>query len=201
MKPITPPRATQRLGRFLSFCGNPIVVSAPCLAAVSCRATPRWPDRLRWWCLATAAISVTPFVHVRYGVRSGRLSDHEVSVRRERFWPYAGEIGAALLSYGVMRALGAPREMTALVLAVAGAMVAVTGVTLLWKVSMHATGTAGAVTVLVLLYGRRLLPLAVIVPLVGWSRCALGRHTPAQVVAGAAIGVAAPVLVFRAMGL
>ena len=45
--------------------------------------------------------------------------------------------------------------------------------------------TAGAVTVLVLLYGKRWLPLALLVPLVGWSRYVLEHHSPAQIVARA----------------
>lgn len=89
----------------------------------------------------------------------------------------------------------------ALVASVSAAMVAITGVTLYWKMSMHVAGTAGTVTVLTLVYGRRALPLVVLVPAVAWSRNVLDHHTPAQALAGAALGSAAPLIVFRQMGL
>ncbi len=200
-RPIDMAPGTWRLAKALSFCGNPFVISIPCFAATSGRSTPLWSDRLRWWGIATAVITVPSFVHVRYGVRTGRLSDHEVSVRQERFWPYMGEIAAVATSYGLMRALHAPREMTALVVSVAGAMVVVTGVTLVWKMSMHVVGTAGAATVLVLLYGRRATPALVLIPLVGWSRYVLEHHSLGQIVAGGLVGAAAPLIVFRRMGL
>ncbi len=200
-RPAAMAPATWRLAKALSFCGNPFVISIPTFAATAIRSTPRWPDRLRWWGIATAAMTVPSFVHVRYGVRTGRLSDHDVSVRQERFWPYMGEIAAVAASYGLMRTLRAPREMTALVVSVAGAMVVITGVTLVWKMSMHVVGTAGAVTVLVLLYGSPMLPLVALVPLVGWSRYMLKHHTLAQVIGGGLVGAAAPLIVFHAMGL
>lgn len=194
-------RARWRLAKQVSFWGNPAIVSIPCFAATSYRSASRWPERLRWWAIGVALTGIPPFVHIRYGVRRGRYSDHELSVRQERFWPYIVEIGALAASYGLMRRLRAPREMVALVVSVAGAMVVVTGVTLVWKISMHVAGTAGAVTVLILLYGKRMLPLAALVPLVGWSRCVLEHHTPAQVAAGALVGMGAPLMVFRVMGI
>jgi len=200
-RPASMSSTTWRLAKFVSFWGNPFVISAPCFAATSFRSTRHWPDRLRWWGIATAVMTLPSLVYVRYGVRTGRLSDHEVSVREERFWPYVGEIAAVVASYGIMRALRAPREMTALVVSVAGAMMTITGVTLVWKMSMHVVGTAGAATVLVLLYGKRAAPALALIPLVGWSRYVLEHHTVAQIVAGAVVGAGAPLIIFRKMGL
>ncbi len=86
-----------------------------------------------------------------------------------------------------------------MVISVAGAIVVMTRVTTVWKMSMHLTGAAGTATVLVLLYGRRALPLMGLVPLVAWSRYVLDHHTPAQALAGAALGAAMPLLVFYQM--
>ena len=61
-------------------------------------------------------------------------------------------------------------------------------VTLVWKLSIHAAVVAGAVTILVQVFGLPLLVLAPLVALVCWSRVALRDHTPAQTVAGAALG-------------
>jgi len=201
VRPTTMTPTTWRLAKVLSWCGNPFVISIPCFAATSIRATSRWRERLRWWTIATAVMTLPSFIYVRYGVRSGRLSDHEVSVRQERFWPYMGEIAAVLSSYGLMRVMRAPREMTALVVSVAGAMMTITGVTLMWKMSMHVVGTAGAATVLVLLYGKRAAPALALIPLVGWSRYVLEHHTIAQIMAGALVGTASPLIVFQRMGL
>lgn len=195
------PRRAWHSARLISRLGNPLVLALPCFGVVSYSASPRWPERLRWWALSCGLVTLVPFIHIRWGVRTGRLSDHDVSVREERFWPYMLQIATLGATYGLLRALRAPRVVMALVLSVSGAMVAVTGVTLYWKVSMHMTGAAGTVTVLTLVYGKRALPLIILVPAVGWSRYVLEHHSVAQVAAGTAIGVAAPVIVFARMGL
>lgn len=190
-----------RAARILSRIGNPMVLAVPCFFAVSYKATPRWPDRIRWWILSCSLITLVPLIHIRWGVRTGRISDHDVSVREERFWPYMLQIVTVGTTYALLRALGAPRLIVALVVSVSTAMVAITGVTLYWKMSMHVASTAGTVTVLSLVCGKRAVPLIVLVPAVAWSRYMLDHHTPAQALAGAALGAAAPLIVFRQMGL
>jgi hypothetical protein len=63
------------------------------------------------------------------------------------------------------------------------------------------TGSAGTVMLIVLLYGKRWIPLFLFIPAVGWSRYVLDHHSVAQAVAGAAIGASVPVIVFRIMRL
>jgi hypothetical protein len=193
--------AIWRAAKTISLLSNPMVISLPCFALVSLKATPHWRERLRWWGIASAALSLTPLVHIRWGVRTGRLSDHEISVRAERFWPYMAELAAAGCSYLLMQSLKAPKVMTGMVLSVATGMVIITGVTLFWKISMHVSGAAGTVMLIVLLYGKQWIPLFLFIPVVGWSRYVLEHHSGAQAATGAVLGSLVPVIVFRAMHL
>jgi membrane-associated phospholipid phosphatase len=61
------------------------------------------------------------------------------------------------------------------------------GVTLYWKISVHAAGAAGVATLVTALVG---VPAVVFLPvlLVAWSRLYLRRHTLSQVVAGGLLG-------------
>lgn len=194
-----PGPAARRAAKIVSLFANPMVLCPPCFLAVACKATPRWPDRLRWWALSCGLITLAPFIHIRWGLRTGRFSDPDISVREERLVPYAAQIATLGLTYGLLRRLRAPRLVVAVVISVAGAIVVITCVTTVWKMSMHLTGAAGTATVLVLLYGKRALPLMGLVPLVAWARYVLDHHTPAQALAGAALGAAAPLLVFHQM--
>ncbi len=62
---------------------------------------------------------------------------------------------------------------------------------------MHVAGNAGAVTVMILLFGW---PVVLLVPLVGWARWHIRAHTLAQVVATTLISVAVSVAAFRLFG-
>ena len=61
-------------------------------------------------------------------------------------------------------------------------------------------GNAGAVTVLVVLFGWPALLLVPLVALVGWARWQVRAHTPTQLVAALLISVAATMLTFWFFG-
>jgi membrane-associated phospholipid phosphatase len=67
-------------------------------------------------------------------------------------------------------------------------MAGLMAVSVRWKISVHGA-LAGAGLARLGACGGALWPWALL-PLLGWSRVRLGRHTVAQVIAGAAWGVA-----------
>ncbi len=83
--------ATWWAAKLISLLSNSKGISLQCFAAVSLKATPRWPERLRWRFATSAAMSMTPLVHIRWGMRTGRLSGREISARAERLWPYMAD--------------------------------------------------------------------------------------------------------------
>lgn len=58
-----------------------------------------------------------------------------------------------------------------------------------WKVSVHTTAMSGPLVVLAYQFGNVVFPFFGLIPLVGAARLVLKRHTVAQVLVGAAIGV------------
>jgi len=69
-------------------------------------------------------------------------------------------------------------------------------ITLWWKISVHAAIAAGAATVLLLVFGLALLVVWLLVALIAWSRVQVGDHTPAQVLAGIALGIVVNATIF-----
>jgi membrane-associated phospholipid phosphatase len=67
-------------------------------------------------------------------------------------------------------------------------------ITTVWKISIHCSVAAAAVTILTMLFGAWLSPAFALVVVCGWSRVELEDHTIAQVVAGSLLGVAAAIV-------
>jgi len=63
-----------------------------------------------------------------------------------------------------------------------------------WRVSAHVTAAAGVWAVLSLI-DLCFMPLVALLPITVWSRLKLRAHTPGQVLAGVAIGLAVPAAV------
>jgi hypothetical protein len=91
------------------------------------------------------------------------------------------------------------RRLLALLAAMLVGLVVTLLVTLFWKISLHASTFAGAVTILVLAFGPSWALLYPLVILIGWARIELGDHRPGQVAIGAALGIVIAATVFSSL--
>lgn len=154
------------------------------------------------WSLVGMLFTVAiPAFIVDRGVRTGRYTDHHLREREQRAVP----LGLAALSVAVgvvvLVVAGAPREITALQVAVLTTVAVATAITLVWKVSFHTAVVAAAAGVLTLLGGPWWALSWLAVPLVGWARLVLRAHTAAQVLAGLVVGAGVSTAVLLLAGI
>jgi membrane-associated phospholipid phosphatase len=185
-------RAARLVGEVLS--PPPILVALA--LAVAWASSPTRAMAVLWGTIAALFTSVLPYTLILGGVRRGRLSDRNISLREQRIRFGGVAIASILLGLAVLAVLDAPAEMVALLASIAVGVACGWVVTLWWKISVHAAIAAGAATVLTLVFGPALLAVWPLVTLIAWSRVQVGDHTPAQVLAGVALGIVVNATVF-----
>ncbi|MGB2571433.1 phosphoesterase PA-phosphatase [Micromonospora citrea] len=195
---VVPPGRATRLARLVTELTAPAVLVSVLTLVVGWRAAGG-AHGLAWGLLATLFASGIPFAYILGGVRRGRLTDHHVGVREQRRVPLLFGLASAAAGLALLAALGAPRPVLALVAAGVVGLVVAVAVSHWWKMSIHTAVAAGAVVVLVLTLGPRLLVVAPLPVLAGWSRVRLRDHTVPQVVVGGVVGAAVAGLVFAAL--
>ncbi|MEW1654756.1 MULTISPECIES: hypothetical protein [unclassified Streptomyces] len=99
----------------------------------------------------------------------------------------------------LMLRAGAPREMTAMVIAMLITLTVILAITTVWKVSAHTAVSSGAIVMLATGLGPWWLLAYPLVPLVGWSRVALRDHTTAQTIVGAVVGAVTAGIAFAVL--
>jgi membrane-associated phospholipid phosphatase len=142
----------------------------------------------RFAILYFAIAIVVPLLYVVWLLKSGRISDFHMPHRGERVGPFVASLVCSLVGIGLLIYLGSPRMFLVGILAAFAQTLVLCVITLAWQISVHTSTAAGLATFAVLALGPPAAVLGVIVPIVGWARLALRRHTVAQVVAGAGIG-------------
>jgi membrane-associated phospholipid phosphatase len=154
------------------------------------------------WGLLCAGLQVLPpmaFFTVR--LRQGAYSDDDVSVRSQRNELYLFGIVNLAVGLIVLRLLGAPAPILAMISAAAVISLAAWLINFFWKISVHAS-SMGSTATLAALYSEPLgLALWLCALALGWARVRTRNHTPLQVVAGLALATLAVVGVFVAYGL
>jgi len=188
--------ARRRLARLITEVLAPANVGSATFLLVAWHSTPTITEAMRWGLLTILFAIALPFLFILWGVRRQRFTDHHIRLREQRPVALVVGIASALVGLILIAVLGAPRELIALVVAMEVGLIISLAITLFWKMSIHVASVAGAIVILVLVFGPPFAVLAPVVVLVGWARVELSDHTPAQVTAGAAIGAAVAGLIF-----
>jgi hypothetical protein len=189
----SPLNARARLARAVSWIGHPLVFVTLSVGIVIAL---RLPNRVGVTVLLALLLSVifpTALLLFR-GVRSGRWSDADVSVRKERnrFYPMAIPISA--LGVSILWFLRAPAFMARGAFVTLGLLVVAAIANFRIKLSLHALFAFYCVVILFRVqpaFGVIALALAL---LVFWSRLYLQRHDVPEMLTGTLLGMAGGVV-------
>jgi hypothetical protein len=174
------------LARWVSIVAHPFVTTLVLVAAVELR---------RGTLAAVRAVALVGLLFVApvallmvRQVRGGHWGHVDATDRRERpvLFAVGGACTLALLGYLALREPG-----SALLRGGVGTlgMLALCALLTRWiKLSLHMAAAALAATTLLHIGSPAGWPLAAVLPVLGWSRVALGRHSLAEVALGLAIG-------------
>ena len=185
---MIPPKTFRvQVARILSTVLSPAVVVLPFMALVALYSggTNAFVSVI----LAVFFLSVGPMAYILYGVKTGKFTDIDVSVRTQRTGPFIFGILSSLVGSFLLQWLQGTHLIAVILqlIALSGLVMMIT--TFWWKISMHAAAVAAAVTTMTVLYGKIILPAFLLVIAVSWSRVILHRHTKAQVIGGSIVGI------------
>jgi membrane-associated phospholipid phosphatase len=188
-----------QFARFISTAFSPAIITLPFILLVALYTHEA--NALLAAGIIVFFLSVGPMGYIFYGVKTGKFSDVDVSIRSQRTGPFVFGLASGLLGLLILELTHAPHLMTIIMLLILVCGVILMVTTFWWKISMHASAISGAVTMLGVLYGKIILPAFVLVALVGWSRVVLHRHTRAQVIGGSAVGILLTFALLKTQGL
>ncbi len=142
-----------------------------------------------------------PMFFIAYMVRIGRIGDLHMRLSRERYLPYTVAIsGSVVCGLVYLRLEAAPILQLLTLVSIVQLTIMLLG-TFFLHLSLHAMAMASIVSATYLVYGMGqallLLPLLLLVVA---ARLVLRRHTPAQVISGALIGLLTPLVVVVVVG-
>ena len=190
-----------RFARIVSNILAPVTISLPFVVLVAFYHTRNQLAAIVYAFITLFFLSIGPLIYVVIGVRTGKLSDLDVSRRSERAGPFLFGIISTSIGLLVLSLVHGPKDLqTALILTAISAVILMV-TTLWWKISIHASTMAGAATMLTVLYGMALLPLFLLLVLVSWSRVVLRRHTVAQIVSGSLLNIVLSLAILKLRGV
>lgn len=179
----------EHFAHLISQIGSPpaVAIYGAVFTAIRIRGSAAW-----MWALLFAVLGlIAPLLFLIWQVRRGHVTDLDIHFRQQRKWAVLVTIAGFALTWTAMMVGGAPPMLRLMVGTGLLEWIALHLITLRWKISFHAASVSGMITYLVWGFGLSTAPALLVIPIIGWSRVKLRRHTPAQVLAGVGLGLMA----------
>lgn len=189
----------EAIARWISHVISPHMVGVVLTSIVSLQFSPDPMEVLQWLLILMPLIAIPPLAYLMWLVHRGALEDIYMPRRETRARPLTVLMVWLFICLGLIRYWEAPQIVETFVLS---AMVLVSSlglVTLFWKISFHGATISAAATATVMVAGYSAWPVILLVPLVGWSRIRLERHTLRQVIYGSLVGALIALLMVHAI--
>lgn len=179
----------EAMARWISHVVSPHIVGVVLTSVITFNYSDNPLEVFIWLALLMPLLVIPPLGYLLWLVHKGALEDIYMPSRQTRLRPLAVLLAWLLLCLGLIRYWEASPIVEVLVLSTIVLVGVLSFVTLFWKISFHGATITAAVTATMMVAGSYYAwPVVLLVPLVGWSRIRLKRHTPRQVVYGSLVG-------------
>jgi hypothetical protein len=191
-------RLKEKLAGWLSILFDSSVIAVPVFVGAAWAETGALLPALGWAALALLFADGVPLAYLTLGQRFGWVSGFDMPRRQERAPFIAVNMIGNGLGYLLLRVLGAPASLAALLLVYVGMGATMLTISTFWKISLHAGGVGGFAAALTWLFGPAWALTFLAIPLVGWARVFRRRHNWAQVAVGGIVGASVTLIVLAA---
>lgn len=131
---------------------------------------------------------VIPFTYLHLALQMGWISKWDIPKKEERRPLIVIIVLCSIISLILVKHLGTALILDLFILILTTGFIAAV-ITLFWKISIHMVLDTTGVLIINLLLGWHYWPLFILIPIVGWARFKLKRHTLAQIIAGVILSV------------
>lgn len=188
------------LAEIFSFVTHPAVIMFVAIGVISFHYAGDSDRFWKWWTIGSFLLLGPGFLLSAYTWAREKDIDIDITKREDRLIPLLlSTMGAVVGSFLISSRLHNP-NMLLLSYVLAAMLIALTLITSVWKISLHAATLAALVTLLVYLNGPQLAWFYLLLIPIAWARTVLRQHTKAQLVGGTLVGLAVTIvatLVFR----
>ncbi len=175
------------LARFISFISNPIFIFIA-LPFFLVYKTTQDTAAARNWTIYTFIFIFIFVIFVLMGVKKKLFSDIDVSRREQRPVLYLTGAVLSVLYLFTLFFLRGPQILFITIFGITLGILIASLINIKIKASVHVAAISGLLTSLSIIYKGYFLLLLLLIPIIGWSRVKIKRHTIPEVVIGGILG-------------
>ena len=178
---------TLRFAKIISYMFDGSVLVLPVFLAVCFYGKQNPAAIVPSFLAAIIFTAIIPYMAVLLLYKTGKVSDLQIPKRKERLFPLLVVNICVIAGFFVLIYMQPEKLLLSVYMIYLLVLPAISLITLFWKISFHASYITLFSIVSLVVFGKWAMLTILLIPLVGWSRIKLKRHTMAQVLGGIAV--------------
>ena len=181
------PSQAEKWARIISFVFDGSFISIPIFIIICMIIVDDVFMALSWALLCLLFGMIIPFLYIFFLYRKNKIYDIHIPEKSNRMKPLLFALFSYTAGLAVLYILEAPIFLKVIFILTIASTAILTAITYYWKISLHASWITFVVITFNVLLGPWMLLLLPLIPIIGWARVKVRRHTAPQVVLGAGI--------------
>jgi len=167
----------------ISYISDGSFISVPIFLIVCLMAVDNKIEAINWAFLCFLFGTVVPYLYIWFLYKKKKINDMHISEKEDRIKPLVVSCISYIIFFIILYVLEGPLFLKSIFAVIIVSTIILTIITYFWKICLHASGI--------------MIPL---IPLIGWARVRIKKHTVGQVILGTGITAIVTFLIYYNYG-
>jgi hypothetical protein len=175
-------------------------ISVPIFLIVCLMAVDNKIEAINWAFLSFLFGTVVPYLYIWFLYKKKKINDMHISEKEDRIKPLVVACISYIIFFIILYVLKGPLFLKSIFAVIIVSTVILTIITYFWKICLHASGITFMVITFIILFGKWMLLMIPLIPLIGWARVRIKKHTVNQVILGTGVSTIITFLIYYNYG-
>ena len=184
----------------ISYIFDGSFISVPIFLIVCLMVVDNKIEAINWAFLCLLFGTVVPYLYIYFLYKKKKINDMHIPEKENRIKPMVVACISYIICLVILYVLKGPLFLKAIFAISIVSTIILTIITYFWKICLHTSGITFMVITFYILFGKWILLMIPLIPLIGWARVRIKKHTVNQVILGAGITAITTFLIYYKYG-
>lgn len=184
----------------ISYIFDGSFISVPIFLIVSLAVVDNKIEAIKWAFLCLLFGTVIPYLYICFLYKKKEINDMRIPEKEDRIKPLVVACISYIICFIILYVLDGPLFLKSIFAASIVSTVILTIITYFWKISLHTSWITFMVITFNILFGRWMLLMIPLIPVIGWARVRIKEHTMNQVILGVGISTVTTFFIYYNYG-
>jgi len=189
-----------KVAKAISYIFDGSVISVPIFLVICLMIVDNKVEAVVWAFICLLFGTVIPYLYISLLYRNKEIDDMHIPNREDRIKPMLVSFASYTMCLVILYVLEGPLFLKSIFAVSVVSTVIFTIITYFWKISLHISWITFVVITFNILFGKWMLLMVPLIPVIGWARVRIKKHTINQVIFGIGVSTVTSVLIYYNYG-